>query len=227
MNVSIHQPQYIPWFPYINKIIESNLFILLDSVDFQKNGLQNRNKIKSVQGASWLTIPVRQNLGQKIIDVEIDNTQHWRRKHWTTILQNYQKAAAFSRYAEELESIYLQDWTRLVDINIAVLQLLLKWFKIDVFVRQSSQMKAAGKSSELLLNLCQEVHATTYISGIGAKAYLDESGFADAGIQIIYKPPVLPRHYPQQHPKAGFLNDLSSLDFILNCGDDWKNYIEG
>ena len=60
MRVSIHQPQYLPWFPYIQKIISSDLFIFLDSVDFQKNGLQNRNKILTSNGPAWLTVPVNQ-----------------------------------------------------------------------------------------------------------------------------------------------------------------------
>jgi len=225
LKISIHQPQYYPWFPYLSKIIASDVFIILDSVDFQKNGLQNRNKIKTVQGASWLTIPIKHHQGQKILNVEIDNTQNWKHKHWTTIQQNYKKAAAFHKYAEELESLYQEDWTRLAELNITYLRLLLRWFNVKAPLMRSSQMKSTGKSSELLLNLCRETEATIYISGIGAKDYLDEKAFFDAGIQVEYRPPVLPRNYPQQFEKAGFINDLSSLDFILNCGDDWIKYV--
>ena len=73
MNIGIHQPQYLPWLPYFLKIDQSDVFVILDTVDFQKNGLQNRNQIKTNQGAQWLTVPVRQQLGQKIIDVRVDN----------------------------------------------------------------------------------------------------------------------------------------------------------
>ena len=66
MKVAVHQPQYLPWLPYFLKIENADLFIFLDTVAFQKNGIQNRNKIKTAQGGQWLTVPVRQNLGQKI-----------------------------------------------------------------------------------------------------------------------------------------------------------------
>ena len=110
MRVSIHQPQYLPWLPYFQKIEESDLFIFLDNVDFQKNGLQNRNQIKTANGAQWLTVPVKQSLGQKIVETRIANSNLWRKKHWQTIRQNYGKAQAFSQYERQLEHFYTRDW---------------------------------------------------------------------------------------------------------------------
>ena len=98
MKISIHQPQYIPWLPYFLKIANSDCFIFLDSVDFQKNGIQNRNKIKTAQGEQWLTVPVKQHLGQKIYDTAIDDSKNWKKKHWQTIKQCYSKAPLFSLY---------------------------------------------------------------------------------------------------------------------------------
>lgn len=226
MIVSIHQPQYLPWLPYIVKIDDSEVFIILDSVDFQKNGLQNRNQIKTAQGASWLTVPVRQNLGQKIVDVEINNSIDWRKKHWLGIAQNYGKAAFFRTYADELESVYTRNWTMLVDLNIHVLEMMLRWMNISARMLRSSQMKAGGKASDLVLDLCKEVGARRYISGTGGKNYLNEAAFRDAGVEIIYRSPSLPELYPQQHLKAGFLNDLSALDIILNCGEGWRAFLK-
>jgi hypothetical protein len=225
MIISIHQPQYFPWLPYLMKIAESDVFIILDSVDFQKNGLQNRNQIKTAQGACWLTVPVNQRLGQKIYEVKISDKIDWRKKNWLTIQSNYRKAAAFKNYAEELEALYQRDWTHLVDLDIFLLGLLLKWFKIETTLMRSSQMKSKGKGSDLILNLCLETGATKYISGIGGQNYLQEEGFSEAGIEIVYRPPVLPTNYLQLYPSVGFLNSLSALDIILNCGDEWTKYI--
>ena len=148
MKVSIHQPQYWPWLPYFLKIAECDVFILLDSVDFQKNGLQNRNLIKTAQGAQWLTVPVRQRLGQTLIEVEIDNNTDWRKKHWLTITQNYSKAKAFSRYADEIENVYLQDWKKLTELNIVLLQVMLRWLGIERTIMRSSEMQAiSGRMS--------------------------------------------------------------------------------
>ena len=86
-------------------------------------------------------------------------------------------------------------------------------------------MKAVGQGSNLVLNLCREVGATRYISGVGARSYLSEEAFQAAGVEIVYRAPVHPDPYPQQHTKVGFLNDLSALDIVLNCGDGWRKYV--
>jgi WbqC-like protein family len=225
MNVAIHQPQYLPWLPYFLKIEESDVFILLDTVAFQKNGLQNRNQIKSAQGAHWLTVPVSQRLGQKICDVKIDNGQDWRRKHWLTILQNYGKAPAFHMYEKELESVFTREWTDLVDLNLELILMMTRWLDIRVPIVRSSEMKATGVASELVLSLCLEVGGTRYLSGIGGTNYLSPEAFAEAGVEIAYRPPLLPNAYPQRFPKAGFINHLSALDLILNCGREWSSYL--
>lgn len=225
MIVTIHQPQYLPWLPYLQKVAQSEIFIVLDSVDYQKNGLQNRNQLKTSQGACWLTVPVSRCLGQKITEAEINDPQHWRKKHWQTILNNYRKAPAFQFYAEELEAIYQVEWKYLVDLNMALMEALLRWFEIDVQVLRSSQMQSTGVSSMLILNLCREVRATTYLSGVGGKNYLIKKDFESAGIDLVYVPSVMPQPYPQQFLSAGFFGDLSAVDILFNCGPKWRQHI--
>lgn len=225
MKVSIHQPQYIPWLPYFLKIAASDLFIILDTVDFQKNGLQNRNQIKTAQGAHWLTVPVKHKFGQKISEVLINNDVDWRRKHFQTIRQCYTKAAVFKDYEEELISFYNQDWKKLSELNTEFIFLLLKWLEIETPVIKSSQMNASGNSSELILNLCLESRAQTYLSGMGGKNYLDYHMFKEAGIAIEFQAATLPKEYPQLFPNLGSMTDLSTLDILLNCGVAWRNYL--
>jgi hypothetical protein len=225
MNVAIHQPQYLPWLPYFLKIEESELFVFLDAVDFQKNGMQNRNQIKTGQGAQWLTVPIRQKLGQEIRNTQIDNSINWRRKHWHSIRQCYSKAAFFKLYADELESLYIKEWTGLCELNIELTSMMMRWLGIHTPVVKSSEMKAIGKASELVLNLCVEAGATRYVSGTGGMNYLCSEDFEHAGVVVEYRTSVLPMTYPQLFPKAGFINFLSALDIIFNCGDTWRNHI--
>jgi hypothetical protein len=58
MIVAIHQPQYLPWLGYFDKMLAADLFCYLDCVQFKKNEWQNRNRIKTAQGWQWLTVPV-------------------------------------------------------------------------------------------------------------------------------------------------------------------------
>lgn len=225
MNISIHQPQYLPWLPYLMKIEESDVFIFLDTVDFQKNGLQNRNQVKTARGPQWLTVPVRQRLGQKIHDVKIDKSTNWRRKHWQTIQQCYTQAPAFKSYEKDIATLYEREWNELNELNIELTTLMLNWMEIKTEIMRSSQMKSTGAGSDLVLNLCLEAGATRYLTGLGGKNYLDEESFAKAGVEIVYGPSVLPVAYPQLFSKVGFLNHLSALDIVLNCGDAWRSYL--
>jgi hypothetical protein len=225
MRVGIHQPQYLPWLPYIRKAAKCDLFILLDSVAFQKNGLQNRNRIKGESGPLWLTVPVQHELGQAIQDTRIDNRSRWRRKHWSSIRQNYGRTPGFAVYGAELGALYEREWDSLFELNMAALRLLLRWYDVGVELALSSAMEARGKGSELVLNLCLEAGAKTYVSGLGGKDYLDEASFARAGIELVYAPPEVTRPYPQAHPDAGFIGDLSAIDLLFNCGDDWPRYL--
>ena len=95
MIVSIHQPQYLPWLGYFDKIERSDAFVFLDNVQFKKNEWQNRNKVKTDQRWQWLTIPVIHKFGQKINEVKINNTVRWGKKHLTALLNHYSKAPFF------------------------------------------------------------------------------------------------------------------------------------
>lgn len=225
MNVGIHQPQYLPWLPYFLKIEQSDVFIILDTVSFQKNGLQNRNQVMTINGAHWLTVPVRQKLGCKIFDIGIDNSSDWRRKHWQTIQHNYGKSEAFKYYQKDLESIYTRDWHRLCELNIEILKMMMQWMNIKTPILRSSQMNATGVASDLVLNLCLEVGAKTYLSGAGGENYLKPEAFQNAGVKLVYQPSSLPSVYPQYSSKDGFINCLSALDILLNCGDRWRSYL--
>ena len=83
MKVAIHQPHYLPWLGYLAKWAEADVFVLLDTVQYEKNGWQNRNRIKTREGPSWLTVPVHAPLGAAITAVTLDAAQPWPRRHLT------------------------------------------------------------------------------------------------------------------------------------------------
>ena len=72
MIVSIHQPQYLPWLGYFDKIDRADVFVLLDTVQYKKNEWQNRNRIKTARGAQWLTVPVTYRYPQLICEVGVN-----------------------------------------------------------------------------------------------------------------------------------------------------------
>lgn len=226
MIISIHQPQYIPWLPYFIKIEKSDLFVFLDSVDFQKNGIQNRNEIKTAHGRRWLTIPVNHKSGQKISQTTINNKINWKKKHWFTLKGCYSKSEFFKLYESYLGSFYEFEWENLRDLNIELTLKMMEWLGIDTPTLKSSDMKLKTSASDLILDICKKLGASNYISGIGGKSYLKLEAFSTAGIRVDFIENKLPTHHNQLFPKIGFENDLSALDVLFNCGKDWRSVVK-
>lgn len=225
MVVGIHQLHYLPWLRYFEKIARSDVFIALDDIQYEKNGWQNRNKVKTATGAALLTVPVYEKLGQPLHEVRIDNDGPWRRKHWRTIEQAYHKAPYFSDYAELLEETYSRDWEMLNDLNLYLLEGLLAALDIQTPIERSSHLKVAGKATERLIQLVEAVDGDRYYSGAYAlDAYLDSEQLARAGIEVelqAWSAPVYPQLY------GPFIPDLSVIDLLMNCGPGSRAILMG
>lgn len=221
MIVSISQPAYLPWLGYFNRIANSDLAIVLDNVMLERSSktrFTNRNKIKSTEGWTWLTVPVKTaGLGQPLIcDLELDLGQRWADKHWRSITQSYSRASHFAMHRHWLEEFYSQPWTRLMPMLNESTAYLLDALGIETPVLYSSTMGVEGKNSELILNLCKHVGATTYLSGPFGRDYLDIEAFESVGINLQFDDYTHPV-YPQVH--GAFEPYMSIVDLLLNCGD--------
>jgi hypothetical protein len=217
MIASIMQPTYLPWSGYFDLIGQSDVFVFLDTVQFEKQSWQQRNRIKTPSGPLWLTVPCYQSLPQQIVDVRIDNKTDWRRKHWMSISANYSKAPFWRDYRERLEGIYSRDWDRLADLNIRLITLLTGLLGIEArFLNASELLRSDRSRSARLVEICADLGATVYLSPPGSFAYIhSDRPFAERGIRLAfqqYEHPV----YPQRI--GAFVSHLSVVDILLNCG---------
>lgn len=218
MIVSINQPAYLPWLGYFHRIAISDIHIVLDHVQFEKNSFVNRNKIRTKEGWCWLTVPLRTkglfgNLEINTLEISQDN--RWSKKHWSSIASNYSKAPHFEEFVWIVKGIYSESWRKFNELVKAITSNILKSLNIKTQLLYSSQMSPAGQKDELVLNLCKEVGATTYISGPLGRGYLDEAKFERNRIQLFYHDYVHPS-YRQVFP--GFEPYMSALDLLFNCG---------
>ena len=223
MKVAIHQPQYFPWPPYVHKVLSADIFVYLDSVQFSKNGVQNRNQIKTAQGPLWLTIPVRNHLGQLLKDTRVAEPGATR-KHWKTIRTSYARTPGFARWRNELENLLDRDSEFLLAPAIESTEWMLS--KLDVRterIKASEIDGTSGEASKLVASICNALRATSYLTGTGALAYLNERDFAEIGCEVMVQ-----RWKPFTYDQTGteFVPDLSTLDLLLNCPDQAADIIK-
>ncbi len=225
MQVAIHQPSYWPWPRYIHKVMSADVFVYLDTVQFSKNGVQNRNQIKTATGAHWLTLSVKHRLGQRIQDTRIAEPGALE-KHWQTIANNYRRTPGFPRWKDELERLLLGMQTEsLCDAAIATTEWILDKLGVqNKRVRASEISGAIGTASALIASICSQLGASRYLTGVGAIEYMQAGDFSAIGCEV-WMQEWSGLTYPQAYPDAGFVPDLSTLDLLMNCPEDAKELI--
>lgn len=222
MRVSIMQPAYLPWAGYIQRVMRSDLHIVMDDVKIDwrsKTQFTNRNRIPTSNGPVWLTIPLLKadSDGLTINRIHINNSERWARKHFATITQNYSKSLFYKEHSEFFSKFYNNEYELLVDAIGMSTDYLLTAFGCTTRCVKSSQLKVEGKKDELVLNLCKEVGATSYISGPFGRDYLNLDLFEQAGIEVVFHD-FFVEEYSQVQP--GFTPYMSCIDMLFCLGGD-------
>ena len=216
--VVIHQPDFIPYLGFFQRLSQCDLFIVLDHVQFSKGGWHNRDMIKAPEGTKWLTIPV-QLKGKHfppINEVLVASISDWKASHLDQLGRCYGKAPFFDETFPDVEKIYALESSRLLDYSMRSIRWLMDKFSVNVPLTFSSELSPTGSSNEMLVDLLQKVGATSYLSGTGARNYFSLEPFQRAGIEVLWQDFTHPV-YPQLHGE--FVPYLSSIDILFNCGE--------
>ena len=220
MRIGILQPGYLPWLGFFEQMSRSDVFVIYDDVQYDKEGWRNRNRIKGPNGVQWLTVPVHIKFEEHplVYEVKIDNKSNWRRKHLSSLRMNYAKAPFLSRYIGIFEEAYSREWDYLVDIDIYFVLKLSHCLGIDEKkIIRSSSLNVDGDKIEKLVKICRLFDADIFYEGAAGRNYLDNSYFAENGIRIEfqdYRHPV----YRQLHGE--FVPYLSMVDLLFNHGEE-------
>jgi hypothetical protein len=215
--LAAHQPQYLPWLGFFAKLARADVFVLLDDVQFTKNGWQNRNRIKGPSGPQWITVPVRHQFPQTIDEVEVIEAEPWRRKHVRALQSNYGKAAHFAAEMPLLAAVLERSWSHLAPLNIELTRRLTRRLEIDTRIVLGSELETRDHPTLRLVDLCRSLDADVYLSGAGGRAYLDARQLADADIELRFQDYAHPT-YPQLH--GDFEPCMSVVDLLMNCGPE-------
>ncbi len=214
--ISIHQPAYLPWLGYFHKIMLSDIFVYLDTVQFEKNSFTNRNKILSNSGPLWLTVPVltRGHTESTIRDLKISGEQ-WKRKHIQSIKMNYSKAPFSAEYYPDLEKQILNAGESFSDFVYGLTEHFCRLLGITSQLVRASSFSPQGEKSKLVENICGKFKADIYVSGTLGKDYLNRESFSCAGVRIYFQDYRHPR-YKQLFRE--FVPGMSIIDALMNIG---------
>ena len=217
MKVAIHQPQYLPWLGYFDKLDSADVFIILDTVQFKKHEWQNRNRIRTKEGWQWLTVPIIDRFPECIDRVEINPHSDWQRKHCQALRLHYGKSPHWEPLGPALLALLERPWPRLCELNVVILKVLCDHLGLTTPRILASTLIAREEPTDRLIDLCRAVGGTEYLAGQGGSGYMDMGRFVEAGIAVsaqVYRHPEHPQRY------APFVSHLSVLDLIFNCGPD-------
>lgn len=225
MIIAIQQPEHIPWVGFFNKMVSVDEFIYLDNVQFKKRYYENRNKIRTQRAWAWLTVPVvtKGLQAQKICEVEIDNTQDWRRKYLNRLKANYGRTIFFTEIFNELSGLVSKDYGMLVDLNLALIDFVRNYVGISTRVLCSSDI-ANGAGSGLIFDICRKRNANIYLSGPDGRNYLKAEEFKSRDIEIRYHDYTHPEYKQLQ---SSFISHMSVIDLLFNCGRRSIEIIKG
>jgi hypothetical protein len=221
---AIHQPNFLPWLGYFHKISMVDKFVFFDDVQFPRGKtFGNRVKIKTNNGEAWITVPVLSKGDlQNFNEILISNTFPWQRKILKTIELSYKKAKHFEKYRESFSAVFLREYEKLSDLNIAMIEYLSEALGLKTTFHLSSEIPSQpGENAEdKILGILKHVGADVYVSGSGAgsRRYIDEERFRSEKIEIVWQKfnsPVYPQLW-----NGDFLPDLSIIDLLFNCGEE-------
>lgn len=166
MKISIHQPNFVPWFPFFQKIEQSDVFVIMAHCQFEKGKFQNRFSIDD----QWYTMAVDKGM------IPIHEKRYTDPvKDWTLITDKFDKLKMFDPFISN----------NLATTNTAIIMHAARMLGIKTEIVLDYPTELTGTAR--LLDLCRHYGANEYLSGISGKEYLDVEMFKMAGIKLEFQ----------------------------------------
>lgn len=224
VKIVISQSMYFPWIGLLEQVRLADIFVHYDDVQLTR-GFYNRVQVKTGQGSQWITVPLRdRHRGQRINEVTVDDREDWRDRHRNILRQAYRTAPFVDEMLALVDKVFSSKAVTLVDVSRSSVMALVDYYDLRTkrqFV-DSISLHIEGSSSQRLRDICEKLGARVYVTGHGARCYLDHELFEKSNIAVKYMNYQC-TPYPQLH--GVFTPYVSALDLVANCGRDGAKYI--
>lgn len=224
--VVISQPMYFPWVGMLEQARLADHFVFYDDVQFSKGSFVNRVQIKTAVGIKWLTVPIHGlSLGQRIQDVQIDSRKDWRRQHLDILRQAYAAAPYLKDMLRLVKDAFDANPKSIGDLSRLSMLILSDYFglKPRECFQDIQELGILGAGSSRVLEIVLRLGGNTYVTGHGARNYLDHEAFERVGVDVRYMNYSCSQ-YQQLHGQ--FTPYVSALDLVANCGVDGQKLIQ-
>lgn len=223
--IVISQPMYFPWVGFIEQIRLADVFVIYDDVQFSKGSFTNRVQIKTKQGSQWLTVPIKlKHLGMKINEMIANEDTAWRSKHRNQLIEAYKDAPFVDDMLKVVDEVFKLKSDKLSLLAHHSTLALIEYLRIKSDIRfvRSSDLGIHGTGSQRVFDIVQSLGGTTYITGHGARNYLNHEMFDAVGISVEY---MKYRCVPFPQLNGPFTPFVTTLDLIANCGRNCSDFI--
>jgi len=221
--IVIHQPLFFPWVGMFEQLRLADVYLHYDDAPITRSGgVVNRIKVKTANGSVWMTAPITRKGDVEIRDVQIRNDRNWCKKHLRCLEQSYARSPHVHDMLDIVNEIYSQQHDRLAALNIRALERVAAYFGLAPEFRLTSELAARSTGSTKVLELVNLVRGDVYITGHGARNYLDHQSFEERGVRVEYMD-YKRKPYPQLHGE--FDPHVSILDLIANMGPGGREVI--
>lgn len=224
MKVVISQPMFLPWIGFFEQVKLADYLVCYDDVQMpQGRSFMSRVQVKSSSGVMWLSAPIDRTLsGDLINNSYLLSQQNWRAKHLKTLHHCYAKAPFFKLMYELANQIYSFPNNNLSEFNKNAIKTINSWLGFSPIYVNSSELKISGKSTQRLVDICNQFDAKTYITGLGALNYIDYDKFENSDIDVRY---MKYKKIPYRQLHGEFTPYVTILDAIANCGENVQELI--
>lgn len=220
MRLGIMQPYFFPYIGYISLIKHTDLFILLDTVQFIRHGWIERNRmLKQNEGWQYISVPLKKHHQKDCIkDMYINNEKQWKDKIIAQ-LEHYKKAPYYNEVFNLLQNIFAKEYEDIVALNLACLEKVCEYLKISCEIKVFSKMnliiEEVKEPDEWALNICKVIpRVTEYWNPPGGMPIFNRAKYNKENIILKFQQINL-SSYPQWRWNKVFEEGLSILDVMM------------
>jgi hypothetical protein len=225
--LAVRPPEYFPGLPFMALFQEVDRFVLADPFEYSRRSRRNRARLRTPQGAQWITVPVKGGQTHRpIAEVEIDNRSadestggaHWRSRHWRALQYDYRSAPYFEPFEPRLAPFFETEWQKLGPCACASVRLLAQGAGLETTITRATALPGAPATLPAILRALEDEPEALLAPPDAAAhdaALLDEADGIDCEVRVArFDAPRYHQHFD------GFVAGLSFADLLFEYGPE-------